>query len=146
MLVGFSTGGVLFISEVIMRFFNKRKERLIREDMADRRAKKIQVQPRRPHRAPAKPSTFGKPKAKIQPTTATVNKTVSPPPEYNEAIKTISSIRTDAEAGPSNVESYRTFNGRTYAVVKTEGGTQLVPMRAPSAAIFNYQYQNTGGY
>lgn len=134
MLVGFSTGLVVFISEIIMRFFNKRKARLIREDGNDR-ARRIQVQPKKSRPKPA----FG-----YQQPGPSTKKIVSPPPEYNEAIKTISSLRSSANAGPSNVESYRTFNGRSYAVVRTDGGTQLVPMRAPSAAIFNYQYTGTG--
>lgn len=138
MLVGFSTGLVVFISEIIMRFFNKRKARLIREDGNDR-ARKIQVQPKK---SKPKPAFVG-----YQQPGPSTKKTVSPPPEYNEAIKTISSLKSGSSSGPgpSNIESYRTFNGRTYAVVRTDGGTQLVPMRAPSAAIFNYQYAYTGG-
>lgn len=135
-----TTGLVVFVSEIIMRFFNKRKARLVREEGNDR-ARRIQVQPKKTR--PSKPS-FGYQQPQPGPST---KKTVSPPPEYNEAIKTISSLQTGSNSGPgpSNIESYRTFNGRTYAVVKTEGGTQLVPMRAPSAAIFNYQYAYTGG-
>lgn len=135
MLVGFSSGLVVFISEIIMRFFNKRKARLVREEPSDR-ARRIQVQPKntRPSR-----QAFNQ--------ASTSKKTVSPPPEYNEAIRTLSSLQqastsTSRESG--NVESYRTFNGRNYAVVKTEGGTQLVPVRQPSAAIFQYAY--SGGY
>lgn len=137
MLVGFSTGLVVFISEIIMRFFNKRKARLIRDDAADR-TRRVQVQPKKARPKPA----FG-----YQQPGPSTKKIVSPPPEYNEAIKTISSLQSGSHSGgvPSNVESYRTFNGRTYAVVKTDGGTQLVPMRAPSDAIFNYQYAYTGG-
>ena len=107
-----------------MRFFKKRKSRLVREDTQPRR---IQVQPKR---------------TKVRHDIPQATHKKSPPPDYNEAIKTIS----NAQAGTSNgikgnqIESYRTFNGRTYAVVKVDGGTQLVPMRAPSAAIFNYQY------
>ena len=67
-------------------------------------------------------------------------KTISPPPAYGDAIKTIFNTQngiTEGKAGA--IESYRTLNGRTYAVVKDESGTQLVPTRAPSAALFNYQ-------
>lgn len=70
------------------------------------------------------------------------NKTISPPPAYGDAIKTIfsNSNGLTVKAGKAgSIESYRTLNGRTYAVVKDEGGTQLVPTRAPSAALFNYQ-------
>lgn len=69
------------------------------------------------------------------------DKTISPPPAYGDAIKTIFNTQnTITGAGkPGKIESYRTLNGRTYAVVKDESGTQLVPTRAPSAALFNYQ-------
>jgi hypothetical protein len=119
MLVGFSTGLVVFISEIIMRFFNKRKARLVREDGNDR-ARRIQVQPKKAR--PTKPAYVG-----YQQPGPSSKKTLSPPPEYNEAIRTISSLKSGSSSpGPSNIESYRTFNGRTYAVVKTDGGTQLV--------------------
>lgn len=70
------------------------------------------------------------------------NKTISPPPAYGDAIKTIFNTKnaaSDLSGKAGSIESYRTLNGRTYAVVKDEGGTQLVPTRAPSAALFNYQ-------
>lgn len=111
-----------------MRFFNKRKSRLVRDEG---QTKRIQVQPKRRPQKSQQQQVFP---------TATKK---SPPPDYESAIKTISSL----QAGSSNkgikssqIESYRTFNGRTYAVVKNDGGVQLVPTRAPSAAIFNYQY------
>lgn len=68
-------------------------------------------------------------------------KTISPPPAYGDAIKTIFNTQNGiTEVGKAgSIESYRTLNGRTYAVVKDDGGTQLVPTRAPSAALFNYQ-------
>jgi glutamate receptor, ionotropic, invertebrate len=125
MLVGFSSGLLVFLSEMIMRFFNKRKDRIIREDGG----RKIQVQPRGPQ---LRQGFGGEP---------STSKTISPPPEYNEAIKTISSLQGRANG---TIESYRQFNGRQYAVVRTETGTQLVPVRAPSAAIFNYQYAYSG--
>lgn len=67
------------------------------------------------------------------------SKMISPPPAYGDAIKTIFNTQGGTTGKPAEVESYRTFNGRTYAVVKNDGGTQLVPTRAPSAALFNYQ-------
>jgi hypothetical protein len=66
-------------------------------------------------------------------------KTISPPPAYGDAIKTIFNTPNGSDVANGQVESYRTLNGRTYAVVRDEGGTQLVPTRAPSAALFNYQ-------
>lgn len=70
------------------------------------------------------------------------SKTISPPPAYGDAIKTIfntqnSIVEQSGKAG--SIEAYRMLNGRQYAVVKDEGGTQLVPTRTPSAALFNYQ-------
>jgi hypothetical protein len=70
------------------------------------------------------------------------SKIISPPPAYTDAIKTIFNTQNgvaDYGPKPSNIDSYRTVNGRTYAVVKDESGTQLVPTRSPSAALFNYQ-------
>lgn len=62
---------------------------------------------------------------------------ISPPPPYGDAIKTIFNTPNPDK---SNVEGFRTFNGRTYAIVKDDGGTQMVPAgRVPSAALFNYQ-------
>ncbi|CAG9802412.1 unnamed protein product [Chironomus riparius] len=119
MLVGFVTALVVFVSEIIMRYFYKRKARLVR----DEGPRRIQVQPKKSRHKQVYPETKQ-----------------SPPPNYNDAIKTISSLQPSTSNQKSNVDSYRTFNGRTYAVVKTDGGTQLVPMRAPSAALFNYQY------
>lgn len=49
-------------------------------------------------------------------------KTISPPPAYSTAIKTIfntqNSLTEEKVVAP--VESYRTFNGRTYAVIKVK--------------------------
>lgn len=90
--------------------------------------RRIQVQPSRKN-----------PKAAF---TRQSTKTISPPPAYGDAIKTIFNTQNGitATAGKAgSIESYRTLNGRTYAVVKDDGGTQLVPTRAPSAALFNYQ-------
>ncbi|KAG5684140.1 hypothetical protein PVAND_013381 [Polypedilum vanderplanki] len=123
MLVGFSTALLVFVTEIMMRFFNKRKADLVREE---NHTKRIQVQPKRPR--PKQQQVYPQ-KA------AAAGQKKSPPPDYNEAIKTIA-----GPSRPSQIESYRNFNGRTYAVVKTDGGTQLVPTRAPSAALFNYQY------
>ena len=70
------------------------------------------------------------------------SKMISPPPAYGDAIKTIFNTQnsiTQVTGKAASIESYRTLNGRTYAIVKDEGGTQLVPTRAPSAALFNYQ-------
>jgi hypothetical protein len=105
-----------------MRFFKKRKASLIREETMPRT---IQVQPK-----PIRPKQmFSKESVR--------HVKQSPPPGYDQAIKTIGGSNTNYK---NQIDSYRTFNGRSYAVVKVDGGTQLVPMRTPSAALFNYQY------
>lgn len=113
---------------MMLRYFNGRKDVMAR-DKTLRGTKRINVQPSRKVARAAfvhEGST----------------KTISPPPAYGEAIKTIFNTQngiTDQMGKAGSIESYRTLNGRTYAVVKDEGGTQLVPTRAPSAALFNYQ-------
>lgn len=75
------------------------------------------------------------------------NKGISPPPAYGDAIKTIFNTQTGiTETG--SIEGYRTVNGRSYALVKNEAGaTQLIPTRAPSAGLLNYQLAyNTSNY
>ena len=114
-----------------MRYFNKRKSDLIREEA---QTKRIQVQPKRP-----KPKQHTNQKHQVYPTQKKAQKK-SPPPNYNEAIKTISSLQAGTSNGRSSqIESYRNFNGRTYAVVKTDGGTQLV--RLPSISFSRFLMQ-----
>lgn len=142
MLVGFSSALAVFIVEVcekvlyemqlitpfktfqmIFRYVNSRKG--IPEPSGEHGTRRIMVQPSR------KGVAFG----------YDVKKTISPPPPYGDAIKTIFNTQNSiTQPGkPGSIESYRTLNGRTYAVVRDETGTQLVPTRAPSAALFNYQ-------
>lgn len=109
----------------MMRYINKRKQAV--EVLRDN-TRRINV----------KPSRKG-PKAAF---VHDANKGISPPPAYGDAIKTIFNTQnkiSEVATKGGSIESYRTLNGRTYAVVKDDGGTQLVPTRAPSAALFNYQ-------
>lgn len=124
MLVGFSSAAVVFFVEVtndelepliriftrvpfqmMLRYVNGRKDasELTREQGTTRR---INVQPSRklPRASFVSEST----------------KTISPPPAYGEAIKTIfnSGQNSIVEGKAGSIESYRTLNGRTYAVVK----------------------------
>jgi hypothetical protein len=124
MLVGFSTAIVVFFVEVnfslshlvdqnqhlsffkmMFRYVNGRKDttnELTREQGTTRR---INVQPSRKL-----------PKASF---VQESSKTISPPPAYGEAIKTIFNTQnTIVEGKAGSIESYRTLNGRTYAVVK----------------------------
>lgn len=130
---------------MLLRYFNARKQARIELNREQATTRRINVQPRKLARA-----SF------VQEST----KTISPPPAYGEAIKTIFNTQNSVVEGKAgSVESYRTLNGRTYAVIKValkgsiwilnlnfsshlfqeDGGTQLVPTRAPSAALFNYQ-------
>lgn len=109
---------------MIFRYVNNRK--MLNEPSGEHGTRRINVQPSR------KGELF----------TKTSTKTISPPPAYGDAIKTIFNTQNSishANGKVGTIESYRTLNGRTYAVVKDESGTQLVPTRAPSAALFNYQ-------
>lgn len=114
---------------MFFRYINSRKNRIVHKN-TESQTRRIMVKPSR------------------KPKKAFVNeaKMISPPPAYGDAIKTIfttgSSVVGAAGSSPkpAQVESYKTLNGRTYAVVKDDHGTQLVPTRQPSAALFNYQY------
>lgn len=109
---------------MIVRYVNSK--RAIIEPSGEHGIRRITVQPSR------KGASFG----------YDTKKTISPPPAYGDAIKTIFNTQNSITQVPGKaaaIESYRTLNGRTYAVVKDESGTQLVPTRAPSAALFNYQ-------
>jgi hypothetical protein len=105
MLVGFSSAVVVFFVEMMFRYVNGRKDttnELTREQGTTRR---INVQPSRKL-----------PKASF---VQESSKTISPPPAYGEAIKTIFNTQnTIVEGKAGSIESYRTLNGRTYAVVK----------------------------
>lgn len=113
---------------MLMRYVNL-KQKEDEESSRERGAgtKRINVQPsRKPKQAFVHEAT----------------KTISPPPAYGDAIKTIFNTQAgtaELRGKAGSIEAYRTLNGRTYAVVKDESGTQLVPTRAPSAALFNYQ-------
>jgi hypothetical protein len=116
--VGFSCGLAVFFGELFTRYINHRKRKLV----ANHRSTTIrQVMPKQTMRS-------------LNQDTNT--KLISPPPAYGEAIKTIFNTKDDGK-----IEGYRTFNGRTYAIVRDDngGGTQMVPTRTPSAALFNYQ-------
>lgn len=113
---------------MMLRYVNRNKDQFVTNDpVRETGTRRITVQPSRKPRA-----------AFVHEST----KTISPPPAYGEAIKTIFNTQngiTEAVGKAGSIESYRTLNGRTYAVVKDEGGTQLVPTRSTSAALFNYQ-------
>lgn len=117
MIIGFSCGAAVFFGELFVRWFNARKRRQLNgigRGTTVIRTVKEKPRMRDPHKQ--------------------TSKIISPPPAYGEAIKTIFNTKDDGK-----VEGYRTFNGRTYAIVRDASGTQMVPTRTPSAALFNYQ-------
>lgn len=69
----------------------------------------------------------------------------SPPPPYTEIF---SRHASGGSLFGSNIDSdsasRKMINGRDYMVVKEKNGigSQLIPIRAPSAAIFQYTYTN----
>lgn len=73
---------------------------------------------------------------------------ISPPPPYT-TIFSRHRIGTDSltpklPSGLSRDEremkNHKVINGRDYMVVKELGVTRLIPMRVPSAALFQYRY------
>lgn len=64
----------------------------------------------------------------------------SPPPPYGAIFVNGKAKNFDESNGQGQM---KTINGRNYTVVKdTNGSSQLVPMRTPSAALFQYAYSN----
>ncbi|XP_058828644.1 glutamate receptor ionotropic, kainate 4 [Topomyia yanbarensis] len=125
MLTGFGTAIVVFVSEMFFRLLNARKfgkERKV-DDTQKVATEKI------PYFNKAR--SYGD---------------YSPPPPYAEifsrhasGVGLFNNNQLDADAG-----SRKMINGRDYMVVKEKNGlgSQLIPIRAPSAAIFQYTYTN----
>lgn len=87
----------------MVRYFNNRKQTRLELNRDQSTTRRINVQPRKARASFVQEST----------------KTISPPPAYGEAIKTIFNTQNSIVEGKSGtIESYRTLNGRTYAVVK----------------------------
>ena len=64
----------------------------------------------------------------------------SPPPPYGAIFVNGKAKNFDESNGQGQM---KTINGRNYTVVKdNNGSSQLVPMRTPSAALFQYTYSN----
>lgn len=101
----FESSIIIVLLKMMLRYVNGRKDanELTRDQGTTRR---INVQPSRKL-----------PKASF---VSESTKTISPPPAYGEAIKTIfnSGQNSIVEGKAGSIESYRTLNGRTYAVVK----------------------------
>lgn len=76
--------------------------------------------------------------------------TISPPPPYATlfnrnmiSANDPNSIQFPARTRNGTVDTpknHKVINGRDYLVVKEQGLTRLIPMRAPSAALFQYRY------
>uniref|UniRef100_A0A182W227 Ionotropic glutamate receptor C-terminal domain-containing protein n=1 Tax=Anopheles minimus TaxID=112268 RepID=A0A182W227_9DIPT len=132
MVTGFVTSIVVFVSELGFRYLNQRK---LNDQLRQQPSKKI---------ATERISYLGK-----QFTAGD-----SPPPPYAEIFSrhqlgVLGSERTgklfdDGHSQLANGANRQMINGRDYMVVREKNGlgSRLIPMRAPSAAIFHYTYAN----
>ncbi|XP_049296785.1 glutamate receptor ionotropic, kainate 2 isoform X2 [Anopheles funestus] len=132
MVTGFVTSIVVFVSELGFRYLNQRK---LNDLLQQQPSKKITTE---------RISYLGK-----QFTAGD-----SPPPPYAEVfsrhqLSVLGSERTGKlfDDGPgqlANGANRQMINGRDYMVVREKNGlgSRLIPMRAPSAAIFHYTYAN----
>ncbi|XP_058463209.1 glutamate receptor ionotropic, kainate 4 [Malaya genurostris] len=123
MFTGFGTAIVVFISEMIFRLLNQQKFNKQRNVVDVRQL------------------LFAKPISnKVQ-----SYGDYSPPPPYAEIFRRHpSGLGLLNKNHNSDVSTRKMINGRDYIVVKEKNGlsSQLIPMRAPSAAIFQYTYAN----
>ncbi|XP_055533659.1 glutamate receptor ionotropic, delta-1 [Wyeomyia smithii] len=127
MLTGFGTAIVVFVSEMFFRFLNGRI--LNKEQQFTPRTNPTAIE--KLTYVNGKPRSLGD----------------SPPPPYAEIFSRHTNGGTLGFFG-SNIDptagSRRMINGRDYMVVKEKNGigSQLIPIRAPSATIFQYTYTN----
>ncbi|XP_058124885.1 glutamate receptor ionotropic, kainate 2 [Anopheles ziemanni] len=129
MVTGFVTSIVVFVTELGFRFLNQRK---LNEQLALQTSKQAPTE---------RISYLGK----------QFGAGDSPPPPYAEVFSRhqqglLGSERTGklfADAN-NNFANRQMINGRDYMVVREKNGlgSRLIPMRAPSAAIFHYSYAN----
>lgn len=72
--------------------------------------------------------------------------TISPPPPYGTLFNRNRFNSHNSDQFPiekSQDASRRIINGRDYMVIKEQhGGSRLIPIRTPSAALFQYSYTN----
>ncbi|XP_053675806.1 glutamate receptor ionotropic, delta-2 [Anopheles nili] len=133
MVTGFVTSIVVFVSELGFRYLNQRK---IANELLQQPAKKVSTE---------RISYLGK----------QFSAGDSPPPPYAEIFSrhqqgVLGSERTgklfeDVNNNHlANGANRQMINGRDYMVVREKNGlgSRLIPMRAPSAAIFHYTYAN----
>lgn len=91
-----------------------------------------------------------------EPKRAKNNTTVSPPPPYGEIFnrhrymtgsdlfygQDPNQFTPESTTTEASLKNRRVINGRDYLVVKEQGIPRLIPMRVPSAALFQYTYTN----
>ncbi|XP_058054740.1 probable glutamate receptor [Anopheles bellator] len=138
MVTGFVTAIVVFVSELGFRFLNQRK---LNEQMV--------LLQRHPNLA-SKPNGGTERISYLGKRFGTTGD--SPPPPYAEIFSrhqlgVLGSERTGKlfDAGlDQGTANRQMINGRDYMVVREKNGlgSRLIPMRAPSAAIFHYSYAN----
>ncbi|CAO1399563.1 unnamed protein product [Diamesa serratosioi] len=126
MLTGFSTALVIFFTEMLFRFLNNRK--IKNDNVSASNVRKINV----------KPANSRRDKNITMMADISNGAGFSPPPPYGAIFVNGKAKNFDESNG-----QMKTINGRNYTVVKdNNGSSQLVPMRTPSAAIFQYAYSN----
>uniref|UniRef100_A0A182Q7R8 Ionotropic glutamate receptor C-terminal domain-containing protein n=1 Tax=Anopheles farauti TaxID=69004 RepID=A0A182Q7R8_9DIPT len=132
MVTGFVTSIVVFVSELGFRYLNHRK---LNDQLQQQQPSKKDTTER--------VSYLGK----------QFGAGDSPPPPYAEIFSrhqlgVLGGERTgklfDDTDYPANGANRQMINGRDYMVVREKNGlgSRLIPMRAPSAAIFHYTYAN----
>lgn len=103
--------------------------------------------------------SYGRDPTRTKKATAT---NVSPPPPYGELFNRNrfmtgsdlfygqnpsqfspeSTTEDNNSNNASSMKNRKVINGRDYMVVREQGMSRLVPMRVPSAALFQYSYTN----
>lgn len=89
-------------------------------------------------------------------TTNNTMSTISPPPPYGALFnrhrfmtgsdlfygQDENQFGQDRASKESSLKTRKVVNGRDYLVVTEKGTSRLIPMRVPSAALFQYSYTN----
>ncbi|XP_055376829.1 glutamate receptor ionotropic, kainate 2 [Condylostylus longicornis] len=128
MLAGFATAIVVFFTELIFRCLNARRERFQDEEFL--------------RRGNVKNIAWNKNRNGIQ---TLSNNNITPPPPYtsiyNQSRQLMQNLNRINEIDPEKPAVKKLINGRDYIVYRNiKGENQLIPLRAPSATLFQYSY------
>jgi glutamate receptor, ionotropic, invertebrate len=138
MLTGFCTSSVVFVTEVFKNSlsylhgssFNMFHSQLIFRYLNQRNKQKNKIAD---SQNPRLANSHG------QSMKMMLNKQVSPPPPYTTLYNRFNETKPTKNAYKDGVR--QVINGRDYMVVKEmDGSSKLIPMRTPSAALFQYSY------